>query len=113
MLKAMVFNYLQQCIQVCACATRNTVWDRPTMPSCFRVPCANPSLLSCPVALLHLSFPQVHVSLAKSSDFQVELCRTCREKECLCAEESKTFVWNMTAVHLGTAAKNGSGDDEP
>ncbi|XP_064904545.1 alpha-2-macroglobulin-like protein 1 isoform X1 [Columba livia] len=59
MLKAMVFNYLQQCIQV-------------------------------------------HVSLAKSSDFQVELCRTCREKECLCAEESKTFMWNMTAVHLGT-----------
>ncbi|NWZ31147.1 A2ML1 protein, partial [Asarcornis scutulata] len=27
-LKATVFNYLQQCIQVCACATANTVWDR-------------------------------------------------------------------------------------
>ncbi|KAF1544155.1 Alpha-2-macroglobulin-like protein 1, partial [Eudyptula albosignata] len=28
MLKATVFNYLQQCMQVCACATGNTVWDR-------------------------------------------------------------------------------------
>lgn len=34
-LKATVFNYLQQCIQVCACATANTVWDRPIMPSSF------------------------------------------------------------------------------
>ncbi|NXW87670.1 A2ML1 protein, partial [Alopecoenas beccarii] len=58
-MKATVFNYLQQCIQV-------------------------------------------HVSLAKSSDFQLEPCRSCREKDCLCAEESKTFKWNMTAVRLGT-----------
>ncbi|XP_042651415.1 alpha-2-macroglobulin-like protein 1 [Tyto alba] len=58
-LKASVFNYLQQCIQI-------------------------------------------HVALAKSSDFQVEPCRTCRDKECLCAEESKTFTWNVTAVQLGT-----------
>ncbi|NWX46963.1 A2ML1 protein, partial [Steatornis caripensis] len=28
MLKATVFSYLQQCIQVCACATGKTVWDR-------------------------------------------------------------------------------------
>ncbi|KAM9293358.1 alpha-2-macroglobulin-like protein 1 [Morus bassanus] len=58
-LKATVFNYLQQCIQI-------------------------------------------HAALAKSSDFQVEPCRTCRDKECLCAEESKTFTWNVTAVQLGT-----------
>ncbi|KFO87723.1 Alpha-2-macroglobulin-like 1, partial [Buceros rhinoceros silvestris] len=58
-LKATVFNHLQQCIQI-------------------------------------------HVALAKSSDFQVEPCRTCRDKECLCAEESKTFAWNVTAVQLGT-----------
>ncbi|XP_054687735.1 alpha-2-macroglobulin-like protein 1 [Grus americana] len=45
---------------------------------------------------------QIHVALAKSSDFQVEPCRTCRDKECLCAEESKTFMWNVTAVQLGT-----------
>ncbi|NXW08104.1 A2ML1 protein, partial [Fregetta grallaria] len=45
---------------------------------------------------------QIHVALAKSSDFQVEPCRTCREKECLCAEESKIFMWNVTAVQLGT-----------
>ncbi|KAM6211467.1 alpha-2-macroglobulin-like protein 1 [Sarcoramphus papa] len=58
-LKATVFNYLQQCIQI-------------------------------------------HMALAKSSDFQVEPCRTCKDKECLCAEESKTFTWNVTAVQLGT-----------
>ncbi|NXU86295.1 A2ML1 protein, partial [Xiphorhynchus elegans] len=28
LMKASVFNYLQQCIQVCACATGNTVWGR-------------------------------------------------------------------------------------
>ncbi|XP_074907687.1 alpha-2-macroglobulin-like protein 1 [Buteo buteo] len=59
LLKATVFNYLQQCIQI-------------------------------------------HVALAKSPDYQVEPCRTCRDKECLCAEESKTFMWNVTAVQLGT-----------
>ncbi|NXR13570.1 A2ML1 protein, partial [Semnornis frantzii] len=45
---------------------------------------------------------QIHVTLAKSSDFHMEPCRTCRDKECLCAEESKTFTWNVTAVQLGT-----------
>ncbi|NWW68799.1 A2ML1 protein, partial [Ifrita kowaldi] len=59
LMKATVFSYLQQCIQI-------------------------------------------HVALAKSSDFQVEPCQTCRDKECLCAEESKTFMWNVTAVQLGT-----------
>ncbi|XP_064377478.1 alpha-2-macroglobulin-like protein 1 [Dromaius novaehollandiae] len=59
MLKATVFNYLQQCIQI-------------------------------------------HVALAKSLDFQVEQCRTCRDKECLCVEESKIFMWNVTAIQLGT-----------
>ncbi|NXT61534.1 A2ML1 protein, partial [Chaetops frenatus] len=28
LVKATVFSYLQQCIQVCACAAANTVWDR-------------------------------------------------------------------------------------
>ncbi|NWS21464.1 A2ML1 protein, partial [Pachyramphus minor] len=59
LMKATIFNYLQQCIQI-------------------------------------------HVALDKSSDFQVEPCRTCRDKECLCAEEGKTFMWNVTAVQLGT-----------
>ncbi|XP_063999470.1 alpha-2-macroglobulin-like protein 1 [Pogoniulus pusillus] len=58
-LKATVFSYLQQCIQI-------------------------------------------HVTLAKSSDFHMEPCWSCRDKECLCAEEPKTFTWNVTAVQLGT-----------
>ncbi|XP_032302767.1 alpha-2-macroglobulin-like protein 1 [Coturnix japonica] len=59
MLKATVFNYLQQCLQI-------------------------------------------HVALGKSLDFQVERCQTCRDRECLCVEESKTFTWNVTATQLGT-----------
>ncbi|NXW61914.1 A2ML1 protein, partial [Eurystomus gularis] len=59
MMKATVFNYLQQCIQI-------------------------------------------RTTLATLSDFQVEPCRTCKDKECLCAEESKIFMWNVTAVQLGT-----------
>ncbi|NXY41717.1 A2ML1 protein, partial [Ceuthmochares aereus] len=69
-LKAAVFHYLQQCIQI-------------------------------------------YMALVRSSDFQVEPCRICRDKKCLCAEESKTFMWNVTAVQLGTAAKNGSVDGNP
>uniref|UniRef100_G1NME9 Alpha-2-macroglobulin like 1 n=1 Tax=Meleagris gallopavo TaxID=9103 RepID=G1NME9_MELGA len=59
MLKATVFNYLQQCLQI-------------------------------------------HVVLDKLLDFQVEDCQTCRDRECLCVEESKTFTWNVTATQLGT-----------
>ncbi|XP_021250061.1 alpha-2-macroglobulin-like protein 1 isoform X3 [Numida meleagris] len=58
-LKASVFNYLQQCLQI-------------------------------------------HVALDKLLDFQVEDCQTCRDRECLCVEESKTFTWNVTATQLGT-----------
>ncbi|XP_074858471.1 alpha-2-macroglobulin-like protein 1 [Carettochelys insculpta] len=57
-LKATVFNYLQQCIQI-------------------------------------------QVTLAKAPDFQVELCRSCRYSHCLCAEESRTFTWNVTATTVG------------
>lgn len=46
-LKATVFNPLQQCIQVCACATGNAEWDQPSIPSSFRARRAKPSLLSC------------------------------------------------------------------
>ncbi|NXJ05383.1 A2ML1 protein, partial [Odontophorus gujanensis] len=59
MLKATVFNYLQQCLQI-------------------------------------------HVALDKLLDFQVEDCQTCRDRECLCVDESKTFTWNVTATQLGT-----------
>ncbi|NXS55075.1 A2ML1 protein, partial [Brachypteracias leptosomus] len=65
MMKATVFNYLQQCIRI-------------------------------------------RTTLATSSDFQVETCQSCRDKECLCAEESKIFTWNLTAVQLGMAAKTGA-----
>lgn len=65
MLKAAVFNYLKQCVQI-------------------------------------------HVALDKLLDFQVEDCQTCRDRECLCVEESKTFTWNVTATQLGVAGKMGA-----
>lgn len=82
------------------------MWDRPTLTSSFRAHGVKPSHLSCPVTHLHLSFLQIQVALVKSSDFQVEACQTCRDKECLCAEESKTFMWNVTAVQLGMVMGN-------
>nr|XP_025038799.1 alpha-2-macroglobulin-like protein 1 [Pelodiscus sinensis] len=57
-LKATIFNYLRQCIQI-------------------------------------------QVTLAKSPDFWVELCRSCSYSHCLCAEESRTFTWVVTATTLG------------
>ncbi|OXB56300.1 hypothetical protein ASZ78_002125 [Callipepla squamata] len=53
---------------------------------------------------------QIHVALDKLLDFQVEDCQTCRDRECLCVDESKTFTWNVTATQLGVASKMGSGD---
>lgn len=64
-----------------------------------------PELLShCPVSSLF----QIHVALDKLLDFQVEDCQTCRDRECLCVEESKTFTWNVTATQLGVAGKMGA-----
>ncbi|NXH13195.1 A2ML1 protein, partial [Bucco capensis] len=47
---------------------------------------------------------QIQVGLDKSSDFHVEPCRSCRDKECLCPEESKAFSWNVTAAQLGAVS---------
>ncbi|CAM2097443.1 unnamed protein product [Caretta caretta] len=44
---------------------------------------------------------QVHTSLAESLELQVESCTGCQYISCLCANEAKTFSWNVTATKLG------------
>ncbi|XP_053896163.1 alpha-2-macroglobulin-like protein 1 [Malaclemys terrapin pileata] len=44
---------------------------------------------------------QVHTSLAESPELQVESCSGCQYTSCLCANEAKTFSWNVTATKLG------------
>ncbi|XP_054858472.1 alpha-2-macroglobulin-like protein 1 [Eublepharis macularius] len=44
---------------------------------------------------------QVEVSLVRSQQFRVESCSICFFTTCLCADEAKTFSWNVTATHLG------------
>ncbi|XP_030043088.1 alpha-2-macroglobulin-like protein 1 isoform X2 [Microcaecilia unicolor] len=44
---------------------------------------------------------KVHVSLVDSPDFQVSLCPKCSYTRCLCADDSTTFSWNITAMILG------------
>ncbi|KAJ7316367.1 hypothetical protein JRQ81_002529 [Phrynocephalus forsythii] len=44
---------------------------------------------------------QVRVNLLKSQEVEVMPCPACQFTYCLCADEAKTFSWNMTATQLG------------
>uniref|UniRef100_A0ABM5FQT5 Alpha-2-macroglobulin-like protein 1 isoform X1 n=1 Tax=Pogona vitticeps TaxID=103695 RepID=A0ABM5FQT5_9SAUR len=44
---------------------------------------------------------QVRVNLLESQEVEVMPCPDCQFTHCLCADEAKTFSWNMTATHLG------------
>ncbi|NXW53826.1 A2ML1 protein, partial [Eurystomus gularis] len=57
-LKATVFNYLKECIQVLT-------------------------------------------TLTETPELKVDACPDCHFTSCLCANEAKTFVWNVTATRLG------------
>ncbi|XP_067387062.1 alpha-2-macroglobulin-like protein 1 [Emydura macquarii macquarii] len=43
----------------------------------------------------------VNTSLAECPELQVESCSDCQYTSCLCANEAKTFSWNVTATRLG------------
>ncbi|XP_053548783.1 alpha-2-macroglobulin [Bombina bombina] len=43
----------------------------------------------------------VQTTLLPSLELQEEPCATCQYRSCLCADESKTFYWNLTATNLG------------
>lgn len=83
------------------------MWDRLIKPSSFteHVP---PHLSRAAQSFSCIITLQIHVALDKLLDFQVEDCQTCRDRECLCVEESKTFTWNVTATQLGVAGKMGA-----
>nr|XP_060619449.1 alpha-2-macroglobulin-like protein 1 [Anolis sagrei ordinatus] len=44
---------------------------------------------------------QVRVTLSESQEAEVETCPACQYITCLCADEAKTFSWNVTATQLG------------
>nr|XP_016846278.1 PREDICTED: alpha-2-macroglobulin-like protein 1 [Anolis carolinensis] len=44
---------------------------------------------------------QVRVNLLETQEVEVKPCPACQFTTCLCAEEAKTFSWNVTATHLG------------
>ncbi|NXE66630.1 A2ML1 protein, partial [Calcarius ornatus] len=46
---------------------------------------------------------QVHTTLTETPELKVDACPGCQFTSCLCANEAKTFVWNVTATKLGEA----------
>uniref|UniRef100_H3A420 Alpha-2-macroglobulin n=1 Tax=Latimeria chalumnae TaxID=7897 RepID=H3A420_LATCH len=44
----------------------------------------------------------VRVTLQETEDFVAKPCENCIYTRCLCADESKTFSWNITTKSLGT-----------
>ncbi|XP_077615170.1 alpha-2-macroglobulin-like protein 1 [Crocuta crocuta] len=43
----------------------------------------------------------VHTHLAKSDEYQVESRTDSQDSSCLCADEAKSYHWNITAIKLG------------
>jgi len=43
----------------------------------------------------------MQVTLEESAHFQLKPCKGCVDSSCLCANEAKTFQWNVTAEQLG------------
>lgn len=48
---------------------------------------------------------QVHTTLTEIPELKVDACPSCQFSSCLCANEAKTFVWNVTATRLGEAGQ--------
>ncbi|NWW35322.1 A2MG protein, partial [Panurus biarmicus] len=46
------------------------------------------------------SSKRVHTTLTEIPELKVDACPSCQFTSCLCANEAKTFVWNMTATRL-------------
>ncbi|XP_042311607.1 alpha-2-macroglobulin-like protein 1 [Sceloporus undulatus] len=44
---------------------------------------------------------QVRVTLLETQEAEVKPCPACQFTTCLCADEAKTFSWNVTATQLG------------
>ncbi|XP_051470000.1 alpha-2-macroglobulin-like protein 1 isoform X3 [Apus apus] len=44
---------------------------------------------------------QVHTTITETPELKVDACPDCQFTSCLCANEAKTFGWNVTATRLG------------
>ncbi|XP_053925279.1 alpha-2-macroglobulin-like protein 1 isoform X2 [Cuculus canorus] len=44
---------------------------------------------------------QVHATLTETPELKVDACPDCQFTSCLCANEAKTFMWNVTATRPG------------
>ncbi|XP_040451001.1 alpha-2-macroglobulin-like protein 1 isoform X3 [Falco naumanni] len=44
---------------------------------------------------------QIHTTPTETPELKVDACPGCQFTSCLCANEAKTFVWNVTATRLG------------
>ncbi|XP_028943147.1 alpha-2-macroglobulin-like protein 1, partial [Antrostomus carolinensis] len=44
---------------------------------------------------------QVHTTLTETPELKVDACPDCQFTSCLCANEAKTFKWNVTATNPG------------
>ncbi|XP_010131178.1 PREDICTED: alpha-2-macroglobulin-like protein 1, partial [Buceros rhinoceros silvestris] len=44
---------------------------------------------------------QVRITLTETPELKVDACPGCHFTSCLCANEAKTFMWNVTATRLG------------
>ncbi|NXV68720.1 A2ML1 protein, partial [Molothrus ater] len=52
---------------------------------------------------------QVHTTLTETPELKVDSCPSCQFTSCLCANEAKTFVWNVMATKLGEAGQRDAG----
>ncbi|NXS26786.1 A2ML1 protein, partial [Pomatostomus ruficeps] len=43
---------------------------------------------------------QIHTTLMETPELKVDACPSCQFTSCLCANEAKTFVWNVTVTRL-------------
>ncbi|XP_074757977.1 alpha-2-macroglobulin-like protein 1 [Athene noctua] len=55
---------------------------------------------------------QVRATLTETPELKVDACPGCQFTSCLCANEAKTFVWNVTATRLGKVNITVSGEAE-
>ncbi|NWI52919.1 A2ML1 protein, partial [Calyptomena viridis] len=44
---------------------------------------------------------QIRTTLIETPELKVDACPSCQFTSCLCTNEAKTFVWNVTATRLG------------
>lgn len=54
---------------------------------------------------------QVRITLTETPELKVDACPGCHFTSCLCGNEAKTFMWNVTATRLGEVEQREEGRD--